>query len=107
VRRRLGVAQSPDLSRRLAINDRYPDAAALHPCWREWPQWAEPATGECLGGLYSNGLNRWSILGAFADKGIKGFGFQFVEAPGAPRSKPVGLDGVQKPLCPPCHGGPA
>jgi hypothetical protein len=28
---------------------------------------AEPATGECLGGLYFNGLNRWPILGAFAD----------------------------------------
>ncbi len=25
-----------------------------------------------LGGLYFSGLNRWSILGAFADKGIKG-----------------------------------
>lgn len=54
-----------------------------------------------LGGLYFNGLNRWSILGAFAEKGIRGFGFRFVEAPGAPLPNPVGLDGVYEALCPP------
>lgn len=54
-----------------------------------------------LGGLYFNGLNRWSILGAFAEKGIRGFGFRFVEAPGAPLPNPVGLDGVYETLCPP------
>jgi hypothetical protein len=56
-----------------------------------------------LGGLYFNGLNRWSILGAFAEKGIEGFGFRFVEAPGAPLPNPVGLDGVFEALCPPYY----
>jgi hypothetical protein len=56
-----------------------------------------------LGGLFFNGLNRWSILGAFAEKGIAGFGFRFVEARGAPLPNPVGLDGVYEALCPPYY----
>ena len=54
-----------------------------------------------LGGLYFNGLNRWSILGAFADAGITGFGMRFVRDPRWTLPNPVGLDGVYEALCPP------
>ena len=47
-----------------------------------------------LGGLYFNGLNRWSILGAFAEKGIKGFGCRFVHDARWTLPNPVGLDGI-------------
>lgn len=56
-----------------------------------------------LGGLYFNGLNRWSILGAFADDGIAGFGFRFVRDERWTVPNPVGLDGVYEALCPPYH----
>ncbi len=56
-----------------------------------------------LGGLYLNGLNRWSILGAFAAKGIQGFGFRFVHDERWTLPNPVGLDGVYEALCPPYH----
>jgi hypothetical protein len=56
-----------------------------------------------LGGLYFNGLNRWSILGAFADKGIEGLGFRFLRDPRWTMPNPVGLDGVYEALCPPYH----
>lgn len=54
-----------------------------------------------LGGLFFGGLNRWSVLGAFADDGIGGFGFRFVPVEGRPLPDPVGLDGVYEALCPP------
>jgi hypothetical protein len=56
-----------------------------------------------LGGLYFNGLNRWSILGAFADNGIKGVGFRFVRDERWTLPNPVGLDGVYEALCPPYY----
>ncbi len=56
-----------------------------------------------LGGLYFNGLNRWSILGAFADDGIEGLGFRFVRDERWTVPNPVGLDGVYEALCPPYH----
>lgn len=56
-----------------------------------------------LGGLYFNGLNRWSILGAFADKGIKGMGFRFIRDPRWTMPNPVGLEGVYEALCPPWY----
>src|SRR5690606_29085773 len=56
-----------------------------------------------LGGLYYNGLNRWSILGAFADDGIQGLGFRFVRDERWTVPNPVGLDGVYEALCPPYH----
>lgn len=56
-----------------------------------------------LGGLYFNGLNRWSILGAFAEKGIEGFGFRFVRDKRWTLPNPVGLDGVYEALCPPYY----
>ncbi|MBS9405725.1 hypothetical protein KG088_19315 [Halomonas sp. TRM85114] len=56
-----------------------------------------------LGGLYFNGLNRWSILGAFADQGIAGAGFRFVCDARWTLPNPVGLDGVYEALCPPYY----
>lgn len=54
-----------------------------------------------LGGLYLTGLNRWSVLGAFADSGIQGLGFRFVTDPRWVMPNPVGLDGHIEGLCPP------
>ena len=54
-----------------------------------------------LGGLYFNGLNRWSILGAFADSGVKGLGFRFQCDARWTLPNPVGLEGVYEGLCPP------
>lgn len=56
-----------------------------------------------LGGLYFNGMNRWSILGAFADQGITGFGFRFQHDDRWTLPNPVGLDGHYEALCPPYH----
>jgi hypothetical protein len=56
-----------------------------------------------LGGLYFNGLNRWSILGAFAEKGIAGFGFRFLRDERWTLPNPVGLDGAYEAMCPPYH----
>jgi hypothetical protein len=56
-----------------------------------------------LSGLYYNGLNRWSILGAFAKNGIKGLGFRFIEDERWSLPNPVGLDGVYEALCPPYY----
>lgn len=54
-----------------------------------------------LGGLYFNGLNRWSILGAFAEQGIQGFGFRFQHDDRWTLPNPVGLEGVYEGMCPP------
>jgi hypothetical protein len=54
-----------------------------------------------LGGLYYNGLNRWSVLGAFAAEGVNGLGFRFVRDDRWIVPNPVGLDGVYEALCPP------
>lgn len=56
-----------------------------------------------LGGLFLGGLNRWSVLGAFAEEGIEGLGFRFVENAAGPLPDPVGLDGHYEALCPPYH----
>ncbi len=56
-----------------------------------------------LGGLYFNGLNRWSVLGAFAEDGIEGLGFRFERDERWTMPNPVGLDGVYEALCPPYH----
>lgn len=56
-----------------------------------------------LGGLFLGGLNRWSVLGAFADQGIQGLGFRFVDVPDSPLPNPVGLDRHFEALCPPYH----
>jgi hypothetical protein len=54
-----------------------------------------------LGGLYFNGLNRWSVLGGFAESGIHGLGFRFVHDSRWTLPNPVGLDGHFQGLCPP------
>jgi hypothetical protein len=54
-----------------------------------------------LGGLFFNGINRWSVLGAFADQGIAGLGFRFVNDERWTLPNPVGLDGLYEGLCPP------
>ena len=54
-----------------------------------------------LGGLYFNGLNRWSILGAFKENGIEGLEFRFVQDSRWTLPNPVGLDGHLEGLCPP------
>jgi hypothetical protein len=56
-----------------------------------------------LGGLYLNGLNRWSILGAMAEQGIRGMGFRFVRDKRWATPNPVGLDGIYEALCPPWY----
>lgn len=56
-----------------------------------------------LDGLYFAGLNRWSILGAFADDGIQCFGFRFQRDERWTLPNPVGLDGHFEALCPPYH----
>jgi hypothetical protein len=56
-----------------------------------------------LGGLYYNGLNRWSVLGAFADHGIQGLGFRFVHDERWTLPNPIGLDGIYEALCPPYY----
>jgi hypothetical protein len=54
-----------------------------------------------LGGLYFNGLNRWSILGAFHETGIDGLRFRFAHDSRWTLPNPVGLDGHFEALCPP------
>ena len=56
-----------------------------------------------LGGLFYNGLNRWSVMGAGAEEGIRGLGFRFVRDERWTVPEPVGLDGVYEGLCPPYH----
>jgi hypothetical protein len=54
-----------------------------------------------LGGLYLNGLNRWSVLGAAPGGGVNGLGFRFVHDDRWLLPNPVGLDGHLEALCPP------
>jgi hypothetical protein len=54
-----------------------------------------------LGGLYFNGMDGLSVLGAYARDGIAGLGFRFVEDERWVTPNPVGLPGVYEALCPP------
>jgi hypothetical protein len=54
-----------------------------------------------LGGLYFNGLDGLSALGANAKDGIVGLGFRFIEDERWVTPNPVGLQGVYEALCPP------
>ena len=56
-----------------------------------------------LGGLYFAGLNCWSVLGAFAGDGIRGFGFRFERDERWTLLNPVGLDGHFEGMCPPYY----
>jgi hypothetical protein len=54
-----------------------------------------------LGGLFFNGVNRWSVLGAFATDGVRGLGFRFRTDERWTTPNPVGLEGRFEALCPP------
>jgi hypothetical protein len=54
-----------------------------------------------LGGLYFNGMEDLSVLGAYAGEGISGLGFQFVEDERWVTPNAVGLKGVFEAMCPP------
>jgi len=54
-----------------------------------------------LGGLYFNGMDDLSVLGANASNGVAGYGFRFVEDDRWVTPNPVGLPGVYEALCPP------
>lgn len=54
-----------------------------------------------LGGLYFNGIDGLSVLGANAHDDIYGLGFRFVEDERWVTPNPVGLEGVYEALCPP------
>lgn len=56
-----------------------------------------------LGGLYYNGINRWSVMGAMTADDIEGLGFRFVADERWTVPNPVGLDGVLEGLCPPYY----
>jgi hypothetical protein len=56
-----------------------------------------------LGGLYFNGMDGLSALGAAAGEGVSGLGFRFVEDERWVTPNAVGLDGVYEALCPPYH----
>jgi hypothetical protein len=57
--------------------------------------------GMGLGGWFYNGLNPYSIMGAFAADGNKGLGFRFVGDDRWALPNPVGVDGRFEGLCPP------
>ena len=54
-----------------------------------------------LGGWLYSGINAPSLLGAYADQGIPGFGFRFATPPGATTPNPIGLDNYIEGLVPP------
>jgi hypothetical protein len=54
-----------------------------------------------LGGWFYTGLNPLSILGAFAEEGIRGLGFRFQQDERWTSPDPVGLDGHYETLGPP------
>jgi hypothetical protein len=54
-----------------------------------------------LGGLYFNGMDDLSVLGANASDGVMGLGFRFVEDDRWGTPNAVGLPGVYEALCPP------
>jgi hypothetical protein len=54
-----------------------------------------------LGGLYFNGFDDLSVLGANARDGVHGFGFTFIEDERWVTPNAVGLEGVYEALCPP------
>jgi hypothetical protein len=56
-----------------------------------------------LGGLYFNGMDGLSALGAYARDGVSGLGFRFVEDERWVTPNAVGLDGVYEALCPPYY----
>jgi hypothetical protein len=56
-----------------------------------------------LGGLFYNGVNRFSVLGAFEGDGVEGIGFRFVRDERRSLPNAVGIDGHLEGLCPPYY----
>jgi hypothetical protein len=56
-----------------------------------------------LGGWMFTGINPYSAMGAFADRGMPGLGFRFVRREDWSLPNPVGLDGHYESLCPPYY----
>lgn len=56
-----------------------------------------------LGGWLYSGINPFSLMGAFADDGVAGFGFRFIHNPQWTAPNPVGLDRYFEGFCPPYH----
>ncbi|MEW6300773.1 MAG: hypothetical protein AB1671_24060 [Thermodesulfobacteriota bacterium] len=56
-----------------------------------------------LGGWLFTGINPYSAMGAFADRGVPGLGFRFVRREDWTLPNPVGLDGHYESLCPPYY----
>ena len=54
-----------------------------------------------LGGLFFNGIDELSVMGARSSEGIQGLGFSFVEDERWETPNPIGLKGVYESLCPP------
>lgn len=54
-----------------------------------------------LGGWMYTGLAASSVLGAYAEQGIPGLGFRFMQREDWSQANPVGLDGYYEALCPP------
>ncbi len=54
-----------------------------------------------LGGWMYTGIFPYSVLGAYADKGIAGLGFRFARREDWTMPNPIGLDGVYESVCPP------
>jgi hypothetical protein len=56
-----------------------------------------------LGGLFYNGVNRFSVLGAFAADGVEGLGFRIEHDERRSLPNAVGIDGHLEGLCPPYY----
>lgn len=54
-----------------------------------------------LGGWMYSGIFPYSVLGAFADEGVRGLGFRFITREDWTLPNPIGLDGYYESLCPP------
>jgi hypothetical protein len=54
-------------------------------------------------GWMFTGINPDTVMGAYADKGIRGLGFRFVRREDWMLPNPVGLDGHYESFCPPYH----
>ena len=54
-----------------------------------------------LGGWMYTGIYPYSVLGAFADEGIRGLGFRFARREDWTFPNPLGLDGYYESVCPP------
>jgi hypothetical protein len=57
--------------------------------------------GMGLGGWFFTGIDPSSVLGAYADQGIKGLGFRFITDSRWTLPNPLGLDSHYEGLCPP------